>query len=243
MDSEAVAERAGEMAQEGFTGLKLDPVPLASEYGDPTTPWQLSLESLDRAERTIRLMREKLGSGCDILVGTHGQMTAASAIRLARRLEPFDPLWLEEPVPPENAKEMAKVARATSIPVATGERLATVYDFVRVFEEGAVAIAQPDVCCCGGITEFRKIAGMAEAFYVEMAPHCWGGPILTAASIQMDVCTPNFLIQESIYCSDGFFDTLVTEPFVWQDGFLIASDAPGLGVELDEEQLKKHAVA
>ncbi len=195
MQPEAVAQRAAEMAEEGFTGLKLDPILQTSEYGDAAAPWQLSLEALDRAEKTIRLTREALGNRCDILIGTHGQMTAAAAIRLAKRLEPFDPLWFEEPVPPENAREMAKVAKATSIPVATGERLATVHDFVRLFEEGAVAIAQPDICCCGGITEFSKIARMAETFYVQMAPHVWGEPILTSATIQMDVCTPICLIQ------------------------------------------------
>jgi galactonate dehydratase len=243
MQPEAVAERAAEMAEEGFTGLKLDPIPQTSEYGDAASPWQLSLDALDRAEKTIRLIREALGSRCDILIGTHGQMTPAAAIRLARRLEPFDPLWFEEPVPPENAREMAKVARATSIPVATGERLATVYDFVRIFEEGAVAIAQPDLCCCGGITEFRKIAGMAEAFYVQMAPHVWGGPVLTAASIQMDVCTPNFLIQESIYKSDGFFNELLQKPLQWRDGYLIPPVEPGLGIDLDEDALRKHQIS
>jgi 2-dehydro-3-deoxyphosphogalactonate aldolase len=242
MDSEATAERAAAMAEEGFTGLKLDPILQRSEWGEPAAPYQLSLEALDRAERTIRLIREAVGSRCDILIGTHGQMTAAAAIRLARRLEPYDPLWFEEPVPPENAEEMAKVARATSIPVATGERLATVYDFVRLFEAGAVAIAQPDMCCCGGISEFRKIAGMAEAHYVQMAPHCWGGPILTASSVQMDVCTPNFLIQESIYLSRGFFDELLVEPMSWEAGDLIPPKGPGLGVDLDEKALKKHAV-
>jgi 2-dehydro-3-deoxyphosphogalactonate aldolase len=239
---EQVAECAGEMAEEGFTGLKMDPIPQVSEHGDAAAPWPLSLEALERAEKTIRLIRETVGSRCDILIGTHGQTTPAEAIRLARRLEPFDPLWLEEPVPPESAREMAKVARATSIPVATGERLATVHDFVRLFQEGAAAIAQPDLCCCGGITEFRKIAGMAEAFYVHMAPHVWGGPILTAASLQMDVCTPNFLIQESIYKSDGFFDEIVEEPFRWEEGYLIPSEKPGLGIELNEKALKKYRI-
>ncbi len=231
------------MVAEGFTGLKLDPIPLASEDGDAAAPWPISLEALDRAEKTIRLIRQAVGSKCDILIGTHGQTTPAAAIRLARRLEPFDPLWFEEPVPPENAREMAKVAKATSIPVATGERLATVHDFLRLFEQGAAAIAQPDICCCEGITEFRKIAGMAEAYYVQMAPHVWGGPILTAASVQMDVCTPNFLIQESIYKSDGFFDEIVTSPFRWEHGYLMPSTEPGLGIDLDEKALLKHRIA
>lgn len=240
---EATAERALAMTDEGFTGVKLDPVPMNSLYGDPGGPFPLSLESLDNAETTIRLIREAVGSRCDILIGTHGQMTAADAIRLARRLEQYDPLWLEEPVPPENAKEMAKVAKATTIPVATGERLSTVFDFVRVFEAGATAIAQPDMCCCGGISEFRKIAGMAESYYVLMAPHVWGGPVLTAASIQMDVCTPNFLIQESIYKSGDFFDELLETPIEWDNGFLIPPNGPGIGIELNEVALNRYKIA
>jgi 2-dehydro-3-deoxyphosphogalactonate aldolase len=243
LDPVHTAERAAAMADQGFTGLKLDPVPQKNLRGDPATPWHLTLGELDTAEETIRRIRDAVGSKCDILIGTHGQITAAAAIRLAKRLEPYDPLWLEEPVPPENATEMAKVAQGTSIPIATGERLTTVWDFQRVFDAGAVAIAQPDLCCCGGITEFRKIAGMAQAYYVDMAPHLWGGPVLTAASIQVDVCTPNFLIQESIEQSHGFFDELVVTPFQWEDGDLIPSDAPGLGVELNEEALAKHAIS
>lgn len=242
LQPEATAERAAKMAEDGFTGLKLDPIPQSSLNGDPGAPWPLSLETLDTAEKTIRLIREAVGSTCDILIGTHGQMSASDAIRLARRLEPFDPLWLEEPVPPENAREMAKVAKATSIPVATGERLSTIYDFVRLFEEGAAAIAQPDLCCCGGFSEFRKIAGMAEAYYVQMAPHLWGGPILTAASLQVDVSLPNFLIQESIYKSGDFFDEILVSPFQWQTGFFTVPPAAGLGVELDEKKLKKYRI-
>ena len=239
---EYCARRAAEMVDEGFNALKLDPIPWAGEWDEPAAPYQLSLESLDRAEKTVRLIREAVGSKCDILIGTHGQMTPSAALRLAKRLEPHDPLWFEEPVPPENAKEMAKVARGTTIPIATGERLATVHDFVRLFEEGAAAIIQPDLGSCGGMTEGKKIAGMAEAFYVQTAPHVWGGPILTAASLQLDACTPNFLIQESIYKSDGFFNEIIEEPFEWKDGCLIPSDRPGLGTELDEEALGEYQI-
>lgn len=243
LNSEAVAERAAAMHAEGFTALKLDPVTQSGELGQPSTPWHLSLGALETAERTIRLMREAVGSGCDILIGTHGQTTTAAAIRLAKRLEPFDPLWFEEPVPPENAREMARVARSTSIPIASGERLSTVWEFVRVFEEQAVAIAQPDVSSGGGITELRKIAALAEAYYVDMAPHCWGGPILLAASMQLDVATPNFLIQECINKADGFFAELLDEPLQWDEGFLVPSRRPGLGVELREEMLTRYAAS
>ena len=241
-DPEAVAERALEMVEDGFNALKYDPITsthtIKEELAVP--PWNLSLEILDMAESTLKAIREAVGHKCDILIGTHGQTTPSAAIKLAKRMEPYEPMWFEEPIPPENAKEMAKVARGTSIPIATGERLTTVYDFVRLFEEGAVAIIQPDLGCCGGITEFRKIAGMAEAFYIQVAPHVWGGPVVTATSIQLDTCLPNFLIQESIYKSNGFFNELVEEPFVWKQGFIIPSDRPGIGIELNEKQLLKY---
>jgi 2-dehydro-3-deoxyphosphogalactonate aldolase len=140
-DPDLAAERAAEYARQGFTALKFDPVGPYSAFD----PRQLSLEALDRAERYVKKIREAVGSQCDLLFGTHGQMTTSSAIRLAKRLEPFDPLWLEGPVPPENADEMARVARATSIPIATGERLATKYDFARLLGKQAASILQMEL--------------------------------------------------------------------------------------------------
>jgi 2-dehydro-3-deoxyphosphogalactonate aldolase len=239
---EVCAERAAEMAEEGFNALKLDPIPPGPPPGEPITPWLLTPEVLSRAEKTVRLVREALGDACDILIGTHGQMTPAAALRLAKRLEPYDPLWFEEPVPPENARQMARVARGTSIPIATGERLTTVFDFVRLLEAEAVDILQPDLAACGGITECKKIAALGEAFYAQVAPHVWGGPISTAAALQVAACIPNFLIQESIHKSDHFFDELVQEPFRWEDGALLPPDRPGIGVELDEAALNAHRV-
>jgi 2-dehydro-3-deoxyphosphogalactonate aldolase len=181
-----------------------------------------------------------VGGTCDLLIGTHGQMTASSAIRLAKRLEPFDPLWLEEPVPPENLTEMARVARATSIPIATGERLATKYDFVGVLQHQAASILQLALGRSGGILEAKKIAGMAEAHYAQIAPHLYCGPIEGAANIQIDTCSPNFLIQESIETWGGFHAEILKRPVQWQDGYIIPPTAPGLGVELDEEVAAQH---
>jgi 2-dehydro-3-deoxyphosphogalactonate aldolase len=235
------AERAAQMVEDGFNAMKLDPIPHGGGFEGPAGPWHLSMEMLERAEQTIRGIREAVGQRADILIGTHGQMTAAAAVRLARRLEPYDPLWFEEPVPPENADEMARVARSTTIPIATGERLTTVHGFLRPLQAQAVHIAQPDLASCGGITEAKKIAAMAEAHYVDLAPHVWGGPVVTAASLQIDACIPNFLIQESIWKSGGFFDQLVEEPFEWEDGCLLIPDRPGLGVELNLDALRAHA--
>jgi 2-dehydro-3-deoxyphosphogalactonate aldolase len=235
-DPDLAAERAVEYVQKGFTAVKFDPVGPYSAFD----PRQLSLESLDHTERFVRSLREAVGSSCDLLFGTHGQMTAAGAIRLARRLEPFDPLWFEEPTPPEMPEEMAKVARQTTIPIATGERLATKYEFARVLETGAAAILQMALGRVGGILEAKKIAGMAEARYAQIAPHLYCGPIEGAANIQLAACSPNFLILESIQTWGGFHAEILKSPIVWQDGYVIPPVGPGLGVELDEDVAARH---
>ena len=135
-------------------------------------------------------VREAVGDRCDLLFGTHGQFTPSGAIRLAKRLEPYDPLWFEEPTPPEMPEEMARVARATSIPIATGERLTTKYEFSRVLETGAASILQLNLGRVGGLLEAKKIAGMAEAHYAQIAPHLYCGPVVGAANIQLSACTP-----------------------------------------------------
>ena len=233
---EGVAEIGRKLVGEGFTGLKLDPI----RYDGPAAPHELPLAEYDQAERTIELLRNAIGNQTDILIGTHGQMTPSVSRRLAKRLEKFDPLWLEEPCPPENAEEMARIAASTSIPIATGERLAFVYDFERLFSIGACHYAQPDLGSCGGFTGARQIATLAETHYVLLAPHVWGGPIITAAALQLDAAIPNFLIQESIHKSGLFFDEILKEPFVWEDGDLLLPDRPGLGFALDEEKLEPY---
>ena len=235
-DPVLAAERAAEYVEMGFTALKFDPVGPYSIYDGR----QLSLRELDRSETFAKMLREAVGLKADLLFGTHGQMTAAGAIRLARRLEPYDPLWFEEPMPPDNPREMAKVARATSIPIATGERLATKYDFVRLLEEGSAAILQMNLGRVGGILEGKKIASMAEAYHVQIAPHLYCGPVVGAANIQLATCSPNFLIQESILNWQGFHSQILKKPIQWQDGYIIPPTEPGLGVELDEEVALRH---
>jgi 2-dehydro-3-deoxyphosphogalactonate aldolase len=188
----------------------------------------------------VERVREAVGDKCDILIGTHGQMTTSSAIRLARRLEKFDPLWLEEPVPPDNIDEMALVARSTSIPIATGERLATKYEFTTLLEKHAASILQFALGRVGGLLEAKKIAGIAEAHYAQLAPHLYCGPIEAAANIQIDTCSPNFLIQESIETWGGLHAEILKKPILWEDGYIIPPTGPGLGVELDEEVAARH---
>ncbi|NIR31475.1 MAG: mandelate racemase/muconate lactonizing enzyme family protein [Gammaproteobacteria bacterium] len=235
-DAGLAAERAAEYAEVGFTAVKFDPVGPYSAF-DPRQP---SLEALDRSERFVAAIRSAVGTRCDLLFGTHGQLTASGAIRLARRLEPYEPLWFEEPTPPEMPEEMAQVARATSIPIATGERLVTKYEFARVLETRAASILQMAIGRVGGILEAKKIAGMAEAHYAQIAPHLYCGPIEGAANIQLGACTPNFLILESIQTWGGFHAEILKTPIRWEDGYVLVPDEPGLGVELDEAVAARH---
>lgn len=230
-DPDLAAERALLYLDMGFTALKFDPAGPYSAFDGR----QLSLEALDLSERFCKRLREAVGTKADLLFGTHGQMTAAGAIRLAKRLEKYDPLWLEEPVPPDAPEESARVARATSIPVATGERLATKYDFARLLDCGGAAILQMNLGRVGGLLEAKKIAGMAEVRHVQIAPHLYCGPIVGAANIQLAACSPNFLILESIEDWSGFHSQILKTPIRFEDGHVIPPDAPGLGVEIDEE--------
>ncbi len=231
-------EKAGEVAakyvEQGFTALKLDPI-------EPPCPQprEISLRELKYSEDVVSKIREVVGDRADILIGTHGQLTTHSAIRFAKRLEPYDPLWFEEPVPLENVDEMARVARATSIPIATGERLATKWEFRPLLEQQAAQIIQINLGL-NGLLESKKIAGMAEAHFAQIAPWMYCGPVIGAANIQLDVCSPNFLIQEGIEKWDGFTAEILKEPITWEKGYIIPPTTPGLGVELDEQVLAKY---
>ena len=235
-DPQLAAERAAEYLAQGFTALKFDPLGPYSAF-DGRQP---SLEALDRCERFLKLLREAVGSRADLLFGTHGQLTAAGAVRLARRIEPYDPLWFEEPVPPDAPEEMAKVARATRIPIAAGERLTTKYDFARLLEAGAAAILQMNLGRSGGILEAKKIAALAEVRHAQIAPHLYCGPVVGAANIQLAACSPNFLILEGIERWQGFHAQILSKPLRWESGYLIPPVEPGLGVELDEEVARRH---
>ena len=230
-DPDLAAKAASECLGHGFTAIKFDPAGPYSVF-DPRQP---SMEAMDRSELFCRRIRESVGSKVDLLIGTHGQFTHSGAIRFARRLETYDPLWFEEPTPPERPEEMAKVATQTKIPIATGERLTTKYEFARVLEMGAASILQPALGRVGGILETKKIAGMAESYYAQIAPHLYCGPIEGAANIQISTCIPNFLILESIGNWQGFHAKILKKPLEWDSGFVIPPTESGLGVELNDE--------
>ena len=235
-DPDRSAERAARYVQEGFTAVKFDPVGGYSVF-DPRQP---TLERMDLSERFCARIREAVGDKADLLFGTHGQFTVSGAKRLARRLEPYNPLWFEEPTPPERPEMMAEVAHYTCIPVATGERLTTKYEFARVLETGAATILQPNLGRVGGILEAKKIAALAEVHYAQIAPHLYCGPIVAAANIQLAACIPNFLILESIQQFGGFHAELLKKPLQWEGGYVIPSKEPGLGVELNEAVALAH---
>jgi len=175
-------------------------------------------------------MREAVGPEVDLAIDFHGQISPALAIGLARALEPYHPMFIEEPCLPENVDAMVTVARSTPIPIATGERLFTKWGFRQVLEKQAAAVVQPDLCHAGGILECKKIAAMAECYYAGVAPHNPLGPISLAACLQLDACIPNFLVQEQVSLGEGY----LKQPFQLVDGYIELPTAPGLGIELDD---------
>jgi len=233
LTAETAAEAASDMFRKGYTALKLDPFP-------PTfpSPRDIPLYKINRVAEILKSIRDAVGDRIEICIGTHGQFTTYTAIRIAKMLEKFDPLWFEEPVPPENVDEMARVAAHTSIPIATGERRVTKYEFVDVLQKQAAQIIQMDVGHCGGIMESKKIAGMAEAYYAAIAPHMYCGPVAAAAAIQIDACSPNFLIQE--YNITELHNEILKKPIKLENGYIIPPKEPGLGVEFNEEIIAEH---
>lgn len=230
-DPALAAERAAEEVANGFSAVKFDPAGPYVALGG----YQPSLGRIDLSVELVRQVREAVGIKADLLFGTHGQFTSSGAIRLARKLEAFDPLWFEEPVPPDNIPEMATVARQTSVPIATGERLTTKAEFARVLEAKAASILQPNLGRSGGLLEGKKIASMAEAFGAQIAPHCYCGPIVGAANAQLAACSPNFLIIECIQDWGGFHAELLETPLRVEGGRMVVPTEPGLGVVLNED--------
>jgi L-alanine-DL-glutamate epimerase-like enolase superfamily enzyme len=235
LDPDLAAQRAAEYVELGFTAVKFDPAGPYTVMGGH----QPSRERIELSVEFVRKVREAVGTKADILFGTHGQFTSSGAIRLASRLEPYDPLWFEEPTPPDDIEGMARVASRTTIPIATGERLTTKTEFARALAAGA-DILQPNLGRAGGILEGKKIAALAEAHNAQIAPHLYCGPIVGAANVQLAACSPNFLILESILDWGGFHSEILRAPMRWEAGWVIPPSAPGLGVELDEDVARAH---
>ncbi|MEO0544465.1 MAG: mandelate racemase/muconate lactonizing enzyme family protein [Pseudomonadota bacterium] len=235
-DAELAAENAVKWVEQGFTAIKFDPAGPYTIY-DPHQP---ALVDIERSVAMVKAVRDAVGTRADILFGTHGQFTPSGAARMAKAIEPYDPLWFEEPCPPDVANSMAIIARQTSIPIAAGERLTTKYEFHQVLANQGVQIIQPNTGRSGGLLESKKIAALAEVYHAQVAPHCYCGPIVAAANIQLAATLPNFLILEAIKDWSGFHASLLQQPLQLDDGYTIVPDTPGIGVVVDEEVARAH---
>ncbi|AUQ51158.1 putative d-galactonate dehydratase [Phaeobacter inhibens] len=226
---ELAAESAIAAVEKGYTAVKFDPAgPYTMRGGH--MPAQ---SDITQSVAFCRAIREAVGDRADLLFGTHGQFTPAGAIRLGQALEPYEPLWFEEPTPPDLVADMARVADRVRIPVATGERLTTKAEFAAILRAGAAEILQPALGRSGGIWETKKIAAIAEVFGAQMAPHLYAGPVEWAANIQLATAIPNLLMIETI--ETPFHAALIKQSITVEDGFVIPSDTPGLGIEVDED--------
>jgi galactonate dehydratase len=223
---EDFAERAVKTVDKGYTALKWDP------FG--SSDLTMDYEERRRAVTIVRAVREAVGEKIDLLIEVHGRLNPATAIEMARELEEFRPFWYEEPVPPDNLEALSKVAAATSIPIATGERLYTKFGFRELLSSQAADVIQPDLCHAGGILEVKKIAAMAESWYVPIAPHNPNGPVGTAATVHLGACTPNFLLLEYFCEDEDWLSEIVEEPIRFEKGEILIPERPGLGIELKE---------
>ncbi|MFA0839101.1 galactonate dehydratase [Streptomyces rochei] len=204
-----------------------------------------TVEYVDRQVARVAAVREAVGPAFDIALDFHGRTSPAMARRLAERLSPMGPLFIEEPCLPENVDALAEIARATNVPIAAGERIFTKWGFRELLERRAVSVVQPDLCHAGGISEVRRIAAMAEAHYVALAPHNPLGPVSLAACLQVAASTPNFLIQEYLALDDGadLGAGILAVPFSVENGHIAVPTGPGLGIEVDEAQLMDRVYA
>ena len=231
---EMAAESAISLIEKGYTAVKFDPAgPYTMRGGHMPAMSDIKL-SVD----FCRAIREAVGNKSDILFGTHGQFTTAGAIRLGKAIEPYSPMWFEEPIPPDNLSEFKKVQSALSIPIATGERFTTKMEFAEVLKSGGASIIQPALGRAGGIWEMKKAAAIAEVFNAQVAPHLYAGPIEWAANIQLSASIPNLLIAETI--ETPFHKSLINGKIIVEDGYIQVPEEAGLGIELNEELAEKY---
>lgn len=216
-----------EAMKQGFTAFKTGPAKRRpARYVESPAEVAYAVEKFAELRKTV-------GENVDIGVDFHGAISPAHAKMLIKGMEPYNPMFIEEPCQAQNHDIMAEIARSTHLPIATGERVFTKWGFREVLEKKAATILQPDMCHAGGITEVRLIAGMAEAYYASIAPHNPLGPISLAAGVQLAASIPNFLIQEQVSLGEGY----LKKPFTVRTGYLDLPTAPGLGVELDDNAM------
>lgn len=232
---EETAEGALRLRDEhGFTAIKTNPLPPDMEE----LAWP---QVLQRVEEKMTILRDVLGDEMEIGLDPHAKILEPSkAVQLCKVVAPFRPMFVEEPLRPENVEAMASVRAKSRVPIATGEMLYTKWEFRDLLRVEGVDIIQPDICCCGGVTEMKKIAALAEAEYVTVAPHNPMGPLATAVNAQFAATAPTFLILEYHLDTESPRKDLVQEPYEMEDGYLQLPDKPGMGIELNEEYYADH---
>jgi galactonate dehydratase len=231
---EALAEKAQEVVEMGFTAMKFDPIP---------GPWRtyVNKDIENQTIANVRAVRDAVGPDVDILIEMHRRLAPMHATRIGREIEQYRPFWFEEPVLAENLDALASVRREVRIPIVTGEELYTKFEFREVFEKQCADIINPDVCNVGGILELKEIAAMAEAYYVVVSPHNYNSTTLgLAATMQVSTMIPNFLITEYFVNLENFGKDIAKTPLLAENGYVKVSDTPGIGIDLDEEALTKY---
>jgi len=231
----ALGEAAKEIVSRGFTALKFDPFP---------NPWReiIGLDAERQAVETVAAVRQAVGPDVEILVEVHRRLAPMYATRVARAITPYRPFWYEEPVSSRDIDALAEVRRSITLPVVTGEALYTKHEFRAVFEKRAADIINPDICNCGGILELKEIAAMAEAYGVAVSPHNYNSTTIgLSATAHLAAAIPNFLITEYFVNFEALGRELADAPLIAEGGYLTLPTTPGLGLDLDEAALARHA--
>ena len=231
-DPARLIDLALKVIAQGYTAVKVVCVP----YAEPLIGRPL----IRHFAEVIGKLRAAIGESIDLMIDFHGRTTPAVAIELINAVAEFGPLFCEEPVAPENIAALAEVRKAVRVPIAAGERLVTRHQFREVFEQQAVHVIQPDLCHCGGLLETKKIAAMAEAYYMGVAPHNPLGPIANAAALHFALSTPNFLIQEDMIQDVPWRWDVVESSLRSENGYWLPTIAPGLGIAVNEAEAAKH---
>ncbi len=231
-EPEEFGEKAKIAVQKGITAMKWDP--FGKSY------LQISNADLDKALRNIAAVREAVGNSVDLLIEGHSRFDVPTGIKIAKELEQFKPMWFEEPTPPDNLDALKAVRDKSPVAISAGERLYSRWDYRKLFDLRAADYIQPDISHAGGISELKKIAAEAETRYIPFAPHNPSGPVANAATLQLAASCPNFCILEIMYQDVPWRKDVVNENLRYEDGFMYIPDAPGLGIEIDEEACLQH---
>lgn len=229
---EEFADKAKLAAARGVTAMKWDP--FGKNY------LEISNRELDTALRCVAAVRQAVGDEVDLLIEGHGRFNVPTGIKIARELEPFKPMFFEEPTPPDNLEALRAVRDKSPVPIAAGERLYTLKSYKDLFEMRAADYIQPDISHAGGIMELKKIAAVAEAYYIPFAPHNPSGPVANAATLQLAACCPNFSILEIMYSDVTWRREVTDECLTYEDGYIHIPDKPGLGIDIDETACLAH---